>query len=127
MSSYYNRWTFLKTSFHKLQFFTEAGGGADVGMEKFFNIKCRASNLTPNVVVMVATVRSLKMHGGGPKIVGGIPLCEEYYQENIELIQRGFCNLQKQIKNAKLFGIPVVVAVNKFTTDTQDEVELICR
>ena len=65
---------------------TEAGFGADIGMEKFFNIKCRSSGLTPNAVVLVATVRALKMHGGGPKVVAGTPLKQEYIKENLELV-----------------------------------------
>merc|ERR1719278_888369 len=104
---------------------TEAGFGADIGMEKFFDIKCRSSGLTPNAVVLVATVRALKMHGGGPKVVAGTPLKPEYLNENLDLVEKGFCNLRKQIENANLFGIPVVVAVNKFHTDTQAELEKI--
>ena len=65
---------------------TEAGFGADIGMEKFFDIKCRSSGLTPNAVVLVATVRALKMHGGGPKVVAGTPLKQEYIKENLELV-----------------------------------------
>jgi len=106
---------------------TEAGFGADIGMEKFFDIKCRSSGLTPNAVVLVATVRALKMHGGGPKVVAGTPLKQEYIKENLELVEKGFCNLKKQIQNANTFGVPVVVAVNKFATDTQAELDLICR
>jgi len=105
---------------------TEAGFGADIGMEKFFDIKCRSSGLTPNAVVLVATVRALKMHGGGPKVVAGTPLKPEYLNENLDLVEKGFCNLRKQIENANLFGVPVVVAVNKFHTDTQAELEKIC-
>merc|ERR1719510_2399249 len=105
---------------------TEAGFGADIGMEKFFDIKCRSSGLTPNAVVLVATVRALKMHGGGPKVVAGTPLKSEYLNENLDLVEKGFCNLRKQIENANLFGIPVVVAVNKFHTDTQAELEMVC-
>ena len=106
---------------------TEAGFGADIGMEKFFDIKCRASGLTPNAVVLVATVRALKMHGGGPKVVAGNPLKPEYINENLELVEKGFCNLKKQIENANNFGIPVVVAVNKFVTDTEAELDMVCR
>jgi methylenetetrahydrofolate dehydrogenase (NADP+) / methenyltetrahydrofolate cyclohydrolase / formyltetrahydrofolate synthetase len=104
---------------------TESGFGADIGMEKFFNIKCRYSGLIPNVVVLVATVRALKMHGGGPKVVAGKPLAVEYTEENLELLKAGLGNLQVHIKNALRFGIPVVVAVNSFATDTQAEVELV--
>ncbi|XP_077005383.1 monofunctional C1-tetrahydrofolate synthase, mitochondrial isoform X2 [Tamandua tetradactyla] len=105
---------------------TEAGFGADIGMEKFFNIKCRASGLVPNVVVLVATVRALKMHGGGPNVTAGVPLKKEYTEENIQLVADGCCNLQKQIEIAQLFGVPVVVAVNVFKTDTRAEIDLVC-
>ncbi len=104
---------------------TESGFGADIGMEKFFNIKCRYSGLIPNTVVLVATVRALKMHGGGPKVSPGAPLDEAYTEENLELLEAGLCNLGAHIKNALKFGIPVVVAVNRFTTDTDAEVEMI--
>ena len=104
---------------------TESGFGADIGMEKFFNIKCRYSGLIPNVVVLVATVRALKMHGGGPKVTAGKPLDPAYTEENLELLEAGLGNLQAHIKNALLFGIPVVVAVNTFATDTEAEVELV--
>jgi formyltetrahydrofolate synthetase len=104
---------------------TESGFGADIGMEKFMDIKCRTSGLTPNVVVLVATVRALKMHGGGPRVVAGKPLDPAYTDENIPLLQAGIPNLQHHIKTAKKFGIPVVVAVNRFATDTPAELELI--
>lgn len=104
---------------------TESGFGADIGMEKFFDIKCRYSGLIPSVVVMVATVRALKMHGGGPAVVAGKPLHPAYTEENLELLKAGLCNLQHHIRNALKFGIPVVVAVNSFATDTQKEVELV--
>jgi methylenetetrahydrofolate dehydrogenase (NADP+) / methenyltetrahydrofolate cyclohydrolase / formyltetrahydrofolate synthetase len=104
---------------------TESGFGADIGMEKFFNIKCRYSGLIPNVVVLVATVRALKMHGGGPKVVAGKPLAPEYVEENLELLEAGLGNMQVHIKNALRFGIPVVVAVNSFKDDTPAEVELV--
>uniref|UniRef100_A0A4X2MBJ5 C-1-tetrahydrofolate synthase, cytoplasmic n=1 Tax=Vombatus ursinus TaxID=29139 RepID=A0A4X2MBJ5_VOMUR len=106
---------------------TEAGFGADIGMEKFFNIKCRYSGLRPHVVVLVATIRALKMHGGGPTVTAGVPLPKDYIEENLELLEKGFCNLGKQIQNAKIFGIPVVVAVNAFRSDTEAEVELVVR
>uniref|UniRef100_A0A2K5XNR0 formate--tetrahydrofolate ligase n=1 Tax=Mandrillus leucophaeus TaxID=9568 RepID=A0A2K5XNR0_MANLE len=96
---------------------TEAGFGADIGMEKFFNIKCRASGLVPNVVVLVATVRALKMHGGGPSV-------SKLHYVKTEL--NGCCNLQKQIQIAQLFGVPVVVALNVFKTDTRAEIDLVC-
>ncbi|HSH01016.1 MAG TPA: formate--tetrahydrofolate ligase [Anaerolineae bacterium] len=104
---------------------TEAGFGADIGMEKFFNIKCRYSGLIPNCVVLVATIRALKMHGGGPKVSPGRPLDSAYTEENLELLEAGCSNLVAHIKNAKRFGIPVVVAVNRFTYDTDAEVALI--
>jgi methylenetetrahydrofolate dehydrogenase (NADP+) / methenyltetrahydrofolate cyclohydrolase / formyltetrahydrofolate synthetase len=104
---------------------TESGFGADIGMEKFFDIKCRASGLIPNCVVMVATVRALKMHGGGPRVVAGIPLDPAYKQENIPLLEKGVANLQANIGIARKFGIPVVVAINRFTTDTDKEFEVV--
>ncbi|KAG0768105.1 hypothetical protein G6F57_003813 [Rhizopus arrhizus] len=104
---------------------TEAGFGADIGMEKFFNIKCRVSGLVPNAVVLVATVRALKMHGGGPDVVAGKPLSDIYTQENLDILRKGCSNLVKHIQNVKKFGVPVVVAINKFTTDTDAEMELI--
>src|SRR3569623_2083172 len=104
---------------------TEAGFGADMGMEKFFNIKCRYSELTPDCVVLVATVRALKMHGGGPKVVAGKPLAHEYTTENLDLLEKGCANLVRHIGNAKQFGIPVVVGVNRFKDDTPAELELI--
>lgn len=104
---------------------TESGFGADMGMEKFFNIKCRYSGLIPNVVVLVATVRALKMHGGGPKVVAGKQLDKAYTDENIDLLRNGIPNMIHHIKVARKFGIPVVVAINSFNTDTQAELELI--
>ncbi|XP_058880108.1 monofunctional C1-tetrahydrofolate synthase, mitochondrial-like isoform X5 [Acipenser ruthenus] len=106
---------------------TEAGFGADIGMEKFFNIKCRVSGLRPNVVVLVATVRALKMHGGGPNVSAGAPLAKEYTDENLKLVADGCCNLQKQIQIAHHFGVPVVVALNVFKTDTKAETDLVCQ
>ena len=106
---------------------TESGFGADIGMEKFFDIKCRYSGLVPSCVVMVATVRALKMHGGGPAVKAGAPLAAEYTEENLELLEAGMCNLEAHIENAKRFGIPVVVAVNSFKDDTQAEVDFVCK
>jgi methylenetetrahydrofolate dehydrogenase (NADP+)/methenyltetrahydrofolate cyclohydrolase/formyltetrahydrofolate synthetase/formate--tetrahydrofolate ligase len=106
---------------------TEAGFGADIGMEKFFNIKCRYSGLVPNCVVMVATIRALKMHGGGPKVVAGQPLDRAYTEENLTLLEKGLPNLEKMIQNARAFGIPVVVAVNRFSDDTPAEIDLVRR
>jgi formyltetrahydrofolate synthetase len=104
---------------------TESGFGADIGMEKFFDIKCRYSGLIPNAVVLVATVRALKMHGGGPKVVAGKPLAFEYTEENLPLLEAGCANLIAHIENVKRFGIPVVVAINQFKTDTPAEIDLI--
>lgn len=104
---------------------TESGFGADIGMEKFMDIKCRYSGLTPNVVVLVATVRALKMHGGGPKVVAGKPLAPEYTDENLELLQKGLPNMVQHIENALKYGVNVVVAVNSFANDTPAEVEMV--
>ncbi len=104
---------------------TESGFGADCGMEKFMNIKCRYSGLIPQVVVIVATVRALKMHGGGPKVVAGKPLAPEYTDENLDLLRKGLPNLTQHIENAIKFGVNVVVAVNSFATDTLAEVEMV--
>ncbi len=104
---------------------TESGFGADIGMEKFFDIKCRYSGLIPQVVVLVATVRALKMHGGGPKVVAGKPLAPEYTEENLDLLRKGLPNMEKHIQNALKFGVNVVVAVNSFIDDKPAEVEMI--
>jgi formyltetrahydrofolate synthetase len=104
---------------------TESGFGADIGMEKFFNIKSRYSGLIPDAVVLVATVRALKMHGGGPKVTAGAPLDPAYTTENLELLDAGIPNLEAHVENALKFGIPVVVAVNTFKDDTEAEVELV--
>ena len=104
---------------------TESGFGADCGAEKFFDIKCRMSGLKPDCVVMVATVRALKMHSGKFKVVAGKPLDPKLLEEDLESLAEGCVNLEKHIENMKLFGIPVVVAVNKFTTDTKKEIDLI--
>lgn len=104
---------------------TESGFGADCGMEKFMNIKCRTSGLRPNCVVIVASVRALKMHGGGPRVVAGKPLDPAYQEENLPLLEKGLANLTQHIENALLFGVPVVVAVNKFGTDTPGEIQMI--
>lgn len=106
---------------------TESGFGADIGMEKFMDIKCRYSGLIPNVVVLVATVRGLKMHGGGPKVVAGRPLDKAYTEENLGLLEAGMPNLIRHIENAKKFGVPVVVAINSFKYDTANELKLLER
>lgn len=104
---------------------TESGFGADIGMEKFFDIKCRYSGLIPQVVVLVATVRALKMHGGGPKVVAGKPLAPEYTDENLGLLEKGLPNMVQHIQNALKYGVNVVVAVNSFANDTLAEVEMV--
>jgi formate--tetrahydrofolate ligase len=104
---------------------TEAGFGADIGAEKFFNIKCRASGLKPDATVLVCTVRVLKAHSGKFKIVPGKPLPEGLIKENIEAIRSGLPNLQKQVENLRLHGVPVVVAINRFPTDTDAELKFV--
>jgi formyltetrahydrofolate synthetase len=104
---------------------TESGFGADIGMEKFFDIKCRYSGLLPNAVVLVTTVRALKMHGGGPAVVAGRPLDKAYTEENLDLLGKGVCNLAAHVENVRKFGIPAVVAINRFPTDTEAELALI--
>lgn len=104
---------------------TEAGFGADIGMEKFMNIKCRASGLTPDAAVIVATVRALKMHGGGPPVVAGTPLHHDYTTENVALVTAGCVNLERHIDNARKYGVPVVIAINQFASDTPAELEAV--
>jgi len=104
---------------------TEAGFGADIGMEKFFDIKCRTSGLQPSAVCLVATVRALKMHGGGPKVSPGQPLQREYVEEDLALLEAGCCNMLRHIENCTKFGVPVIVAINQFATDTEAELALI--
>jgi formyltetrahydrofolate synthetase len=104
---------------------TESGFGADIGMEKFMDIKCRYSGLQPDVVVLVATIRALKMHGGGPRVVAGKPLDKAYTEENLELLEAGMPNMLRHIQNARRYGVPVVVAVNSFATDTPAEIEMV--
>ena len=104
---------------------TEAGFGADMGAEKFFDIKCRASGLRPDAAVVVATIRALKMHGGVGKIVAGKPLDPALLEENVDAVTAGGANLAKQIENVRLFNVPVVVAINSFPTDTPAEVEAV--
>jgi len=103
---------------------TEAGFGADIGAEKFFNIKCRYSGCEPSCAVIVATVRALKMHGGGPS-GGGWQRDPVYSSENLEVLRKGVCNLQHHVKSCKRYGVKVVVAVNKFFTDTDAEIEVV--
>jgi len=104
---------------------TEAGFGADCGCEKFMNIKCRYSGLQPNAVILTATVRALKMHGGAGRVVAGKDLPKEIIEENFPALEKGLENLQKHVENVRLFGVPVVVAINRFTTDTDKEIEFI--
>jgi len=104
---------------------TESGFGTDIGFEKFWNLKCRMSGLTPNAVVIVATMRALKMHGGGPVVKPGVPLAEEYTKENIELLEKGCDNLVAHIETIKKSGVRPVVCVNRFLTDTKAEIELV--
>ncbi|HBN83680.1 MAG TPA: formate--tetrahydrofolate ligase, partial [Clostridiales bacterium] len=96
---------------------TEAGFGADLGAEKFFDIKCRYANLKPDVAVIVATIRALKYNGG----ISG----ENLSVENVEAVRNGFCNLQKHMENVKKFGVPALVVINRFGTDTQAEIEAV--
>ncbi|HET9259092.1 MAG TPA: formate--tetrahydrofolate ligase [Acidimicrobiia bacterium] len=104
---------------------TESGFGADMGMEKFFDIKCRVSGLKPDCVVLVATVRALKTHGGGPRVVAGRPLDSAYTEENLPLLRAGMANLEAHIVTVESFGVPVVVAINRFPTDSHREHQLI--
>ncbi|XP_013183599.1 C-1-tetrahydrofolate synthase, cytoplasmic isoform X2 [Amyelois transitella] len=104
---------------------TEAGFGSDIGMEKFFDIKCRSSGSRPHCAVLVATVRALKMHGGGPAVTPGAPLHAVYVQENLDLLSKGLCNLGKHISNGNKFGVPVVVAINKHGYDSPAEHKLV--
>jgi formate--tetrahydrofolate ligase len=104
---------------------TEAGFGAEMGAEKFFDIKCRASGLRPDAAVVVATIRALKMHGGVGRIVAGKPLDPALLTENVEAVTAGGANLAKQIENVRLYNVPVVVAINSFPTDTPAEYEAV--
>lgn len=104
---------------------TESGFGADCGFEKFINIKCRYSGLIPDCVVLVCTIRALKIHSGKIKIFTCKDLPEDLKKENLSLLEEGLCNLKKQIENVKVYGLPVIVAINKFITDTEKEIQLI--
>jgi formyltetrahydrofolate synthetase len=104
---------------------TESGFGADIGFEKFWNLKCRMSGLEPDAVVIVATVRALKMHGGGPTVKPGIPLAEEYTSENLGLVEKGCQNLIAHIETVKKSGVTPVVCINSFYTDTKKEIVFI--
>jgi formate--tetrahydrofolate ligase len=104
---------------------TEAGFGADLGAEKFFDIKCRASGLRPDAAVVVATIRALKMHGGVGRIVAGKPLDPALLENNPDSVRVGGANLAAQIDNVRAFNVPVVVAINTFPTDTPAEIEAV--
>lgn len=104
---------------------TESGFGADIGFEKFWNLKCRWSGVTPNAVVIVATIRALKMHGGGPAVKPGLPLAEEYVKENLKLVEMGCENLIAHIETVKKSGVRPVVCINSFYTDTKAEIALV--
>jgi formate--tetrahydrofolate ligase len=104
---------------------TESGFGADIGMEKFLNIKCRMSGLVPDCIVLVASIRALKMHSGRFKVVAGKPLDEALTREDLKAVADGCCNLEKHIENVRLHGLPCVVAVNMFTTDTEKEFQTV--
>ncbi len=106
---------------------TESGFGADIGFEKFWNLKCRYSGLTPNAVVIVATIRALKMHGGGPAVKPGLPLPDAYKEENLALIEKGCENLIAHIETVKKSGVRPVVCINSFYTDTENEIKLVRR
>ncbi len=106
---------------------TESGFGADIGFEKFWNLKCRFSGLTPHCSVIVCTVRALKMHGGGPKVTPGAPLDAVYKEENTSLVEAGVENLIAHIETVKKSGISPVVCINHFYTDTDDEVAVVKR
>ena len=104
---------------------TESGFGADIGFEKFWNVKCRYSGLKPHVSVLTTTIRALKMHGGGPKVVAGIPLDPAYTKENLKLLEKGVPNMVHHINTIRKAGINPVVCINAFHTDTQKEIALV--
>jgi formate--tetrahydrofolate ligase len=106
---------------------TESGFGADIGFEKFWNVKSRLSGLVPNVSVLTSTIRAMKMHGGGPKVVAGRPLDEAYQKENLGLLERGVANLLHHLSIIKKSGITPVVCINSFHTDTKNEIALVKR
>ncbi len=104
---------------------TESGFAADIGFEKFWNVKCRISGLTPNVSVITATIRALKMHGGGPRVAPGLPIPSEYTKEDLPLLEKGIPNLLHHIRMVKMSGMKPVVCINSFHTDTREEVALV--
>ncbi len=106
---------------------TESGFAADIGFEKFWNVKCRYSGLKPHVSVLTTTIRALKMHGGGPKVVAGLPLPEDYTKENLQLLERGVENMVHHINTIRKSGMNPVVCINAFHTDTKAEIALVRR
>ncbi len=104
---------------------TESGFGADIGFEKFWNVKCRYSGLKPHVSVLTTTIRALKMHGGGPKVVAGLPLDPSYTKENLKLVENGIPNMVHHINTIRKAGINPVVCINAFHTDTKKEIALV--
>lgn len=104
---------------------TESGFAADIGFEKFWNVKCRLSGLTPDVSVLVATIRALKMHGGGPSVKPGVPLPSEYTKENLGLLENGLPNLLHHLNIIRTSGLNPVVCINSFPTDTKNEINLV--
>ncbi len=104
---------------------TESGFAADIGFEKFWNVKCRYSGLKPHVSVLTTTIRALKMHGGGPKVVAGLPLPDEYTKENVSLVEKGLPNMLHLIGVIRKSGINPVVCINSFHTDTNEEVAMV--
>lgn len=104
---------------------TESGFGADIGFEKFWNVKCRFSGLKPHVSVLTTTIRALKMHGGGPKVVAGLPLPDSYAKEDLKLLEKGLLNMLHHINTIRMSGINPVVCINAFHTDTKDEIAMV--
>jgi len=106
---------------------TESGFGADIGFEKFWNVKCRYSGLKPHVSVLTTTIRALKMHGGGPKVVAGLALPGEYAKEDLGLLEKGVQNMVHHVNTIRMSGINPVVCINCFHTDTKDEIAMVKR
>jgi formate--tetrahydrofolate ligase len=104
---------------------TESGFGADIGFEKFWNVKCRFSGLKPHVSVLTSTIRALKMHGGGPKVVAGLPLPDAYTKEDLKTLEKGLPNMIHHINTIRTAGINPVVCINAFHTDTKDEIAMV--
>jgi formate--tetrahydrofolate ligase len=104
---------------------TESGFAADIGFEKFWNVKCRFSGLKPHVSVLTTTIRALKMHGGGPKVVAGLPLPDSYTKEDLGLLEKGLPNMLHHINTIRTSGINPVVCINSFHTDTKEEIAMV--